>query len=70
VAHDLRITFNALPNDILHADIAVVDRILSHVASATTSKVMRVYNRSKLFEQRKDVLKQWADLIEANVSKC
>jgi integrase len=69
VVHDLRTTFNTLACDILHADIAVVDRILNHVASATTSKVMRVYNRSELFEQRKDVLKQWAALIEANVSE-
>jgi integrase len=42
VVHDLRTTFNTLDCDILHADIAVVDRILNHVASATTSKVMRV----------------------------
>jgi integrase len=63
VMHDLRTTFNTLACDILHADMAVVDRILNHVASATTSKVMRVYNRSELFEPRKQVLEQWADLI-------
>jgi integrase len=63
VVHDLRKTFNALACDILHADNAVVDRILNHVASATTSKVMRVYNRSELFEPRKKLLEQWAQLI-------
>jgi hypothetical protein len=64
VVHDLRTTFNTLSCDILHADIAVVDRILNHVASATTSKVMRVCNRSELFEQRKEVLEKWAQLTE------
>ncbi len=68
VVHDLRTTFNTLACDILHADIAVVDRILNHVASATTSKVMRVYNRSELFEQRKGVLAQWAELIRDEVA--
>jgi integrase len=67
VVHDLRTTFNTLACDILRADIAVVDRILNHVASATTSKVMRVYNRSELFGQRKEVLEKWAQLIEKEV---
>jgi integrase len=67
VVHDLRTTFSTLACDILFADIAVVDRILNHVASATTSKVSRVYNRSELFEPRKLVLEQWADLIARKV---
>jgi integrase len=67
VLHDLRTTFSTLACDILLADIAVVDRILNHVASATTSKVRRVYNRSELFEPRKLVLEQWADLIAREV---
>jgi hypothetical protein len=36
----------------------------NHVATATTSKIMRVYNKSELFEPRKRVLRQWAELIE------
>jgi integrase len=67
VLHDLRTSFSTLACDILLADIAVVDRILNHVASATTSKVRRVYNRSELFEPRKLVLEQWADLIAREV---
>jgi integrase len=62
--HDLRTTFSTLACEVLGADISVVDRILNHVATATTSKIMRVYNKSELFEPRKRVLRQWAELIE------
>jgi integrase len=62
--HDLRTTFSTLASEVLGADIAIVDRILNHVATATTSKIMRVYNKSELFEPRKRVLREWADLIE------
>jgi integrase len=67
VVHDLRTTFSTLACDILLADVAVVDRILNHVASATTSKVRRVYNRSEMFEPRKAALEQWADLVVRKV---
>jgi integrase len=67
VVHDLRTTFSTLACDILLADVAVVDRILNHVASATTSKVRRVYNRSEMFGPRKAVLEQWADLVDRKV---
>lgn len=66
--HDLRTTFSTLAGDVLGADIAVADRILNHVATATTSKIMRTYNRSELFEPRKRVLCEWADLIEREVA--
>jgi integrase len=62
--HDLRTTFSTLACEMMGADIAVVDRILNHVATATTSKIMRVYNKSELFEPRKRVLREWASLIE------
>jgi integrase len=62
--HDLRTTFSTLACEVLGADVAVVDRILNHVATATTSKIMRVYNKSELFEPRKKVLGDWAALIE------
>jgi integrase len=68
VIHDLRTTFSTLACDILLADIAVVDRILNHVASATTSKVRRVYNRSEMFEPRKLVLEQWGELVANTVA--
>lgn len=67
--HDLRTTFSTLACEILEADIAVVDRILNHVATATTSKIMRVYNKSELFEPRRRVLRAWAALIEAEQMK-
>ena len=63
-SHDLRTTFSTLASEVLGADIAIVDRILNHVATATTSKIMRVYNKSELFEPRKRVLREWAELIE------
>ena len=62
--HDLRTTFSTLASEALGADIAIVDRILNHVATATTSKIMRVYNKSELFEPRKRVLRECAELIE------
>lgn len=65
--HDLRTTFTTLACDLLGVDQAVADRILNHVASATTSKIMRVYNKSELFEPRKAALCAWAALIEADV---
>lgn len=42
----------------------MVDRILNHVATVTTSKIMRVYNKSELFERRKQVMHDWAVMIE------
>ena len=65
--HDLRTTFSTQACDTLEIDIAVVDRILNHVATATTSKIMRVYNKSELFEPRKRALAEWANLIERMV---
>ncbi len=67
--HDLRTTFSTLACEVLGADISVVDRILNHVPTATTSKIMRVYNKSELFEPRKRVLRQWAELIEGLATK-
>jgi integrase len=65
--HDLRTTFNTLTCDVLGVDANVADRILNHVATATTSKVMRIYNRAELFEPRKQALNAWAELLERKV---
>ena len=65
--HDLRTTFNTLACDVLEIDAHVADRILNHVATATTSKVMRIYNRSELFEPRKRALADWGSLLEREV---
>lgn len=65
--HDLRTSFTTLACDRLGIDPAVADRCLNHTASATTSKIMRTYNRSELFEPRKAALNAWASLLETEV---
>jgi integrase len=65
--HDLRTTFNTHACERLGVDANVADRILNHVATATTSKIMRVYNKSELFEPRRKALADWAALLEAEV---
>lgn len=65
--HDLRTTFNTHACEQLGIEAAVADRILNHVASATTSKIMRVYNRSEMFEQRRNALCAWASLLQSTV---
>jgi integrase len=49
--HGLRTTFNTVACDELDIDAAVSDRILNHVATATRSKIQRVYNRSELLSR-------------------
>jgi integrase len=66
--HDLRTTFSTLACEVMGADMAVTDRILNHVATATRSKIMRIYNKSEMFEPRKRVLREWAALIEREVA--
>lgn len=65
--HDLRTTFNTHACEILDVPPHVADRILNHVATATRSKIMRVYNKSELFEPRKQALNAWADLLKERV---
>lgn len=65
--HDLRTTFNTHACERLKIDAAVADRILNHVATATTSKIMRIYNRSELFEERKRALRLWEQLLKNEV---
>lgn len=69
VAHDLRTSFATLACDELGIDPAVCDRCLNHVATATTSKLLRTYNRSELFEQRKAALAAWGSLLESEFAK-
>lgn len=57
--HDLRSSFTTLACERLSIDAAVADRILNHVATATTSKIMRIYNMSELFEPRRQALRAW-----------
>lgn len=65
--HDLRTTFNTHACEILDVPPHVADRILNHVATATRSKVMRVYNKSELFEPRRQALDAWAELLRIRV---
>ena len=65
--HDLRTTFTTMACDHLKIDAAVADRILNHVATATTSKIMRVYNRSELFDERQRALRLWEQLIKDEI---
>ena len=65
--HDLRTTFNTHACEILEVPPHVADRILNHVATATRSKIMRVYNKSELFEPRRQALIAWADLLLGRV---
>lgn len=65
--HDLRTTFNTHACEILDVPPHVADRILNHVATATRSKVMRVYNKSELFEPRRKALNAWADLLQDRI---
>jgi integrase len=67
VIHDFRTTFNTHGCEILGIPPHVADRILNHVATATRSKIMRVYNKSELFEPRRDALAAWARLLEERV---
>lgn len=64
VIHDLRTSFVTMACDHLAVDPAVADRCLNHTASATTSKIMRTYNRSDRFEERRAALNGWAALLE------
>lgn len=65
--HDLRTTFTTLACEELNVDAAVADRILNHVASATTSKIMRIYNKSEMFEPRRQALRAWEVFVGAKV---
>lgn len=65
--HDLRTTFNTHACEILGVPPHVADRILNHVATATRSKIMRVYNKSEMFEARQKALCDWADLLSSRV---
>ena len=65
--HDLRTSFNTHGCELLDIPPHVADRILNHVATATRSKIMRVYNKSELLEPRRNALRAWADLLEREV---
>lgn len=65
--HDLRTTFATLASDELGIQINVADRMLNHVASSTSSKIERTYNRSELFAERREASRKWAGFLEEHV---
>jgi integrase len=65
--HDFRTTFNTHACEMIGVPPHVADRILNHVATATRSKIMRIYNKSELFEPRRKALCDWADLLQQRV---
>lgn len=65
--HDLRTTFSTLASQKLKVPIDVADRCLNHVASATTSKIKRIYNQDDMFDKRRAALNAWAAMIETEV---
>lgn len=67
--HDLRRGFATAACDVLHIDPAVADRCLNHVGAATTSTIARVYGRNEMFDQRKDALTRWAELLEIEIER-
>jgi len=62
--HDLRRAFATAACDTLNIDPAVADRCLNHVGASTTSTISRVYGRNEMFDQRKEALDLWAELLE------
>jgi integrase len=61
--HDFRTAFASHLADAGEAE-GVVDRVLNHVASASSaSAVARVYNRAELLSQRRGALEVWANMV-------
>jgi integrase len=67
--HDFRRSFATAASDILHIAPEVADRCLNHAGSSTTSTIARVYARNELFDQRKEALDRWGDLIDEELMK-
>lgn len=65
--HDLRSTFATLASERLQIPIYVTDRMLNHAASSSTSKIARIYNRSELFEERREASIKWTAFLEREV---
>jgi integrase len=65
--HDFRRSFATYACDALGIDPATADRCLNHVGSSTMSTVSRVYIRNQMFDQRRDALQAWTDLLFAEL---
>lgn len=66
--HDLRTTFATHACEHFGAPPTLVDRILNHVASSTHSKIMRTYNRSEMYTQKRELLEKWASFIMQKIA--
>lgn len=67
VIHDLRTSFVTMACRTLKVPANVADRCLNHVATATTSKIARIYNQDDLFDERRAAMDAWANFIETTV---
>lgn len=65
--HDLRTSFTTLACRSLKVPANVADRCLNHVATATTSKIARIYNQDDLFDERRDALFRWAGYLQTDI---
>lgn len=66
--HDIRRTVVSTLGD--HGwDLAVVDRLLNHASSASMGGVLGVYQRSELWQQQRQAVEAWADLLLAEVGR-
>ena len=66
--HDLRTSFTTLACRSLKVPANVADRCLNHMATATTSKISRIYNQDDLFDERRDALNAWSSLLEVETT--
>lgn len=48
---------------------SVVDRLLNHAASATMTGVMAIYQRSDLWEQQRQAIEAWGEMLLAEVAR-
>lgn len=61
--HDLRRSFATAACDLLKIDPAVADRCRNHIGASTTSTISRVYARNEMFDQRREALRAWGELV-------
>ena len=68
--HDLRRTLVSHAADRGLADVAVLDLILNHSASATRGGILAVYQKAKMLPARAAALDAWAQWVDENAARC
>jgi integrase len=64
--HDFRRTFSTHLNEMPNADFTAIEACLNHTVTAQRG-VAGVYNRAEYRSQKRIVLQQWSDIVEAAV---